>query len=291
MTLVLKLSVAALLFAMGLHASGGQLVALWRKPALLIESLLAMYVVVPLLAVLVALVFDLPRGTETAIVVLAVCAGAPLLPRKLLKLGGDPGYVLSLAVTTSLLAIITVPLSLRALSGVLPFDTALSPAPVAWAILKSFFVPFGAGMFVRAFMPRVADRAAEPLLKVAGMVLAISTLAMLVAGWRLVAGVGLPSFLTFAGFVAGCLATGHLLGGLSRRTGPRWPSAVPRATSGWPCLSAPASGARPRSHSSQATSSRRPSCASRTSDGGERCTRPENSGGANARRLYAECAT
>jgi predicted Na+-dependent transporter len=180
---------------------------------LLARSLLAMYVVVPLLAIAMGRVLELPRGTETALVVLAVCAGAPLLPRKLLKLGGDPAYVLSLAVTTSLLAIFTVPLSLRALSGVLPFDTALSPAPVAWAILKSFLVPFGAGMLVRAFMPRVAEQAAEPLLKAAGAALGITTVVMLVASWRLVAAVGLPSFIAFAGFVAGCLATGHLLGG------------------------------------------------------------------------------
>jgi len=37
---------------------------------------------------------------------LAICAGTPLLPKKLIKLGGDPDYVFSLIVITSLLAII-----------------------------------------------------------------------------------------------------------------------------------------------------------------------------------------
>jgi len=40
--------------------------------------------------------------------VLAVSAGAPLLPRKLMKIG-DGAYIFSLALTSSLLAILLVP--------------------------------------------------------------------------------------------------------------------------------------------------------------------------------------
>ena len=106
----------ALILAIGMTATTDDIVYLWRRPVLLAKSIIAMYVAVPLVAVLMARALDLPRSTELALVVLAVCAGAPLLPKKLIKAGGDPAYVFSLIVTTSLLAIVTVPVSLHLLA-------------------------------------------------------------------------------------------------------------------------------------------------------------------------------
>ena len=86
-----------------------------------------MYAVMPAIAVLMARTLDLPHGTGPALVVLAICAGAPLVPKKLIKFGGDPAYVFSLIVTTSLLAIVTVPASLHVLDKVITFDTSAWP--------------------------------------------------------------------------------------------------------------------------------------------------------------------
>ena len=116
--LALKASISVLIFAIGMSATVSDVAYLWQRPALLGRSLLAMYVFVPLVAVLMALGLDLPWGTEVALVVLGICAGAPLLPRKLVKLGGNPTYIFSLIVTTSVLSIITVPAGLALLSRV-----------------------------------------------------------------------------------------------------------------------------------------------------------------------------
>ena len=105
LVLALKVSVAVLLVATGMSVTVKEVAWLWRRPVLLAKSFLAMYVVAPVVAVLMARTLDLPRPTEVALVILAICAGAPLLPRKLIKLGGDAPYVFSLVVTTSLLAI------------------------------------------------------------------------------------------------------------------------------------------------------------------------------------------
>mgnify|MGYP001821143640 FL=1 len=110
---ILKTSIATLILAIGMTAVTDDIVYLWRRPVLLVKSIIAMYVVMPAVAVLMAYVLDLPVRTELALVILAICAGAPLLPRKLIKFGGDPSYVLSLIVSTSLLAIVTVPASLH----------------------------------------------------------------------------------------------------------------------------------------------------------------------------------
>ena len=73
--LVLKLSVVALIFAIGLGSTPADLAYLWRRPGQLVRSLLAMYVAVPLAAVVAAKVLPLPVAVKTAILVLAISPG------------------------------------------------------------------------------------------------------------------------------------------------------------------------------------------------------------------------
>jgi predicted Na+-dependent transporter len=215
--ILLKASIAALIFAIGMTATTEDIVYLWRRPALLLKSIIAMYVVMPAVAVLMARTFDLPPRTELALVVLAICAGAPLLPKKLIKFGGDPSYVFSLIVTTSLLAIVTVPASLHFLAEIISFDTsAVTPSQVARIILKTFLLPLGVGMLFRLAVPALADRFGDPLLKIASAVMALCALAALAVGFRLVFEVGLPSLIAFAAFTLSAIVVGHLLGGPNR---------------------------------------------------------------------------
>ena len=97
-----------------------------------------MYVVMPTVAVLMARVFDLPERTELALVILAICAGAPLLSKKLIKFGGDPSYVFSLIVNTSLLAIVTVPASLHLLAGAISLDMDVDRGPLAGRVSGTY---------------------------------------------------------------------------------------------------------------------------------------------------------
>ena len=187
MIIVLKTSIVALLLAIGMTATPADVVYLWRRPLLLGKAVLAMYVVMPLVAVAMARLLELPRGTELALVILAVCAGAPLLPKKLIKAGGNPAFVFSLIVTTSLAAIVTVPVSLHFLVSDAAFDTAgVTPTRVAWLILTSLVAPMGAGMLLRWAAPAVAERIGAPLLRIAGIVMSVCALIALVAGFHLV---------------------------------------------------------------------------------------------------------
>lgn len=214
--LLLKISIGAMIFAMGMNTTLQDLFYLWQRPALLIRSVVAMYLVLPLVVILMAFFLDLPPRTELALVVLAICAGAPLLPKKLMKFGGDPSYVLSLIVTTSLLAIITVPLSLHFLAGSTFFEIAPhvpSLMHIAGVILKSFLLPLGFGMAIRLVAPSLAQRYADNLLKVSGAVMALIAVVALILGTHLILKIGWPSLLAFALFTSAAIASGHLLGG------------------------------------------------------------------------------
>jgi BASS family bile acid:Na+ symporter len=212
--IILKTSIATLILAIGMTAVTDDIVYLWRRPVLLVKSIIAMYVVMPAVAVLMSYVLDLPVQTELALVILAICAGAPLLPRKLIKFGGDPSYVFSLIVSTSLLAIVTVPASLHLLAGTISLDTpAVTPTHVAGVIMKTFLLPLGIGMLLRWVAPTLAERIGEPLLKIASIVMGICAIVALMASFRLVFEVGLPSVLAFAAFTFAAILAGHFFGG------------------------------------------------------------------------------
>jgi bile acid:Na+ symporter, BASS family len=210
----LKASIGVLIFAVGMTATTDDIIYLWRRPVLLAKSVTAMYVVMPAAAVLMAYLLDLPPRTELSLVILAICAGAPLLPKSLIQFGGDPSYVFSLIVTTSLLAIVTVPVSLYILTELISFNTkVLSTTQVARVILKTFLLPIGLGMIFRHFFPLIAEGINGPLLKISSTVMVLcSTIAMAI-GIHLVFYIGLPSLLAFALFTSVAIIAGHLLGG------------------------------------------------------------------------------
>jgi BASS family bile acid:Na+ symporter len=84
--LLLNVAIAALVFALGLNARASDVTFLWRKPGLLLRSLVAMDVVVPVAAVLLLLAVGLPRPVAIGILAMAVSPGAPFAPQKELKL-------------------------------------------------------------------------------------------------------------------------------------------------------------------------------------------------------------
>lgn len=211
--LLLRASALATVFALGLRASAGEVAFLLRRPRLLARSLLAMYVVTPLVAVALVLVFEAPLAVEVAVLLMTIAAGAPALPKKLLKLGASEAYVYSLAVITALLAIATVPLSLAVLSAFFDRDVSVPASRVASVIVMGFLAPLGVGMVVGRVSPRLAARIGEPLVTTAGIILTTLLLLNVVSHFGEIAGVGPTAFLLIVTMTLTALAIGHLLGG------------------------------------------------------------------------------
>lgn len=224
-------------------ATKNEIIYLWRRPVLLLKSIIAMYVVMPAVTVLMVRMLDLPPRTEVALIVLAICAGTPLLPKKLIELGGDPDYIFSLIVITSLLAIITVPASLHLLAEIIHFDTTkITPSQVARALLKPFLLPLGLGMLFHLASPALAERIGNPLLKIGSAAMVLTALTAMVTRFRLIFEVDLLSLLAFAAFTLTAIVAGHLLGGPVHLIAAPLRSPVPRDTSAWACSSRPTRG-------------------------------------------------
>jgi BASS family bile acid:Na+ symporter len=212
--LAIQLSIMATVFGFGLRARMADLLHLVHRPGLLARSLLAVFVVMPLFAVVVATAFDFPRTVQLALVALAIAPLPPVLPRKQGKAGGDTSYAIALIATIALLAIAIVPLSLELLARLFHQDFAIPFSSVALLIVKTTLAPLAAGMIVHWMLPAVADRIERPLALVGTTLLALGALVVIAGSLPAIwAQIGNGAIYACVAFVVVGLAVGHLLGG------------------------------------------------------------------------------
>ncbi|WP_289297130.1 hypothetical protein [uncultured Reyranella sp.] len=209
---LLKMTVTVIIFGIGLDSTPRDALRLFRHPALLLRSVMAMYVLVPLAAVGLVKLLPLSPGVEAGLLVLAVSAGAPLLPRKLLGIG-DGAYIFSLVVVSSVLAVLLVPVWLEMLVPLFPRLPHLAPERAALVLGESFFLPLLAGMAVRWLLPGIAARIGGRLVGLAGLVLAAAALTLLIVNWHVALEVSWQGVAALAVLILMALIIGHLVGG------------------------------------------------------------------------------
>src|SRR5687768_17439521 len=156
--MALQASVICTVLGFGLHASYRDTAYLLRRPGLLARSLVSVFLVMPLVAVALTLAFDLRPKLEVILVALAISPVPPLLPKKETRAGGDVGYALGLMIVLSLAAIVVAPFALGILVRVYDYPLEVTPGAIAKIVSISVLVPLGAGMLLRALLPRVAER-------------------------------------------------------------------------------------------------------------------------------------
>ena len=86
--LAFQISLLVIVFGYGLRAKFADLLYLYRRPALLLRSLIVVLVLMPDVAVALARWFDFTPTVEIALVALAISPLPPLLPTREAKAGG-----------------------------------------------------------------------------------------------------------------------------------------------------------------------------------------------------------
>jgi BASS family bile acid:Na+ symporter len=210
----LRVSILCIVFGFGLKATLDDLLYVVRRPGLLARSLLAVFVIMPVIAVMLAQLFNFAQTVRVVLVALAVSPLPPILPKKESKAGGYTPFGLGLMAVLALLAIVAVPASVELLGRFL--GRQLEPAwpTIARAVLMSTLLPLAAGMIVRAVLPAFADRLEKVVTPIGKVLLPLGALA-LVAGalpqmWALI---GNGNVLAIVIFTVAGLAIGHILGG------------------------------------------------------------------------------
>ncbi|HKX99287.1 MAG TPA: hypothetical protein VJL86_06190 [Steroidobacteraceae bacterium] len=212
--LAINLSMALMVFSVAMRAGLARTRITFGSPGLLARSLLSMYVVMPAIAVLVALTFDLSQSLKVALLLLALSPVPPVLPGKQMKVGGSAEFVLGLLVVAAAAAIVVVPAGVAIIGRLFGRELDVPYGVVIPVVATSVLLPVAAGLIVGRLAPGFAGKAANPLSVFALVLLLLALLPLLYAGRHaLAAQLGHYNVLAIVLFTLTGLAVGHLLGG------------------------------------------------------------------------------
>jgi BASS family bile acid:Na+ symporter len=184
------------------------------RPWLLVRSMLAMNMVMPLLAVAIAALFDLRPELKVALILLSVAPVPPVLPGKQSKAGGSASYAVGLLMLAGLISIAAVPLTLELIARLFGRDVDVPISLIAATVGTTVIAPLVLGMIVRRLAPSFAERFARPLSLIGTVLLVVAFLPLLVRFWpAIVAAMGDRTVVAILVFVVAGLIVGHLLGG------------------------------------------------------------------------------
>src|SRR5262245_55413106 len=202
LTLVFQVAIIGTVFGFGLNSTRDDLLYLWRRPGLLVRSLLAVLVVMPIVAVLLTKAFEFRHAVEVVLVALAISPVPPLLPQKESKAGGRRSYGLGLMLFLGLVAIVVIPLVVELLEHVFARPFTADASAIARIVLMAVLLPIVTGMAVRALAPLVAERLEKPVRLVANSLLLVGVVVLLAVSWRAIwAAVGDGTLFLLIGFV------------------------------------------------------------------------------------------
>ncbi|MCP6759727.1 MAG: bile acid:sodium symporter [Fischerella sp. CENA71] len=212
-----QLTLFVLMLGMGLNLTIRQLSYLWNKPGLLIRVLLASFVLVPLAAAIVVGILPLSAPVRIGIALMAITPGAPLIYRKISKMGWNATLAASYQVTVSLLAIVFLPVLAAVLSNLYPNQGVITPLEVFKQILAVQIIPLTIGLAIRAGIPDLAEQMEDFVSPIGNVMFLALGVLILIKGLEQVLSAGILPILAIALIAAASLAIGHFLAGADSR--------------------------------------------------------------------------
>jgi BASS family bile acid:Na+ symporter len=209
-----KISIFMTVLSLGMRASVSDIGRLFRRPGQLTRAMLAIFVIMPVFAILAVKVFALSPVVRVVLVALSVSPIPPMFPKKAFKSGAEASFTFGLLAAATLFSIIMIPLAFAALDVLVPRDTQFSQSFLISTLATAALLPIGIGMAFRYVAPRVSEGLADILAKIGGILLIVSILPILVAllptMWSLT---GKGMILAFVVFALVGVTVGYFLGG------------------------------------------------------------------------------
>lgn len=201
------------MLGMGFGLTIPQILTPLKNRRLVTMSLVANFVLVPLLALLIVWIIPLSEGLRIGLILVGFAAGAPFLPKLVQLAKGDMAFTAGLMVLLMVITIAYLPI-------VLPFVlTGVQVSP--WEIFKSLIVlmliPLAVALFIRARYEEVAKGLIHTMNMAANLSLVAMFIGYFVGYSDVTYGVlGTGGILVAILLVAGAVIIGYLLGGTDR---------------------------------------------------------------------------
>lgn len=195
--------------------------AIWeplRNVRLILLSLVANFILVPLFVYVLLQVFPLSEPVKIGFIILAVAAGPPVLPKLAQLVNGNLAYAAGLMLLMMGLTAIYMPFALSVMlpcaAGIALQDVQVDPWQIAKPLLSLMLIPLAIGLFIRAKSEKIAA-SLQPLMRQlssAGLILGLTTSLILQFG-SLVTMIRTGEIFAIAAFIFASFGFGYLLGG------------------------------------------------------------------------------
>ena len=198
------------MMSLGLSLKMRQIIEPLRNVRLVILALVANFILVPIIAYVITLIFPLDEAVRIGLILLATAAGAPFLPKLAAVAKGNVALSVGLMVLLMVVTIIYLPIVLPLLLA----GVEVNPWDIARSLIVMMLIPLAIGLFIKA---RYEDTAAN-LQPTFGQASNIALMALVVLGLvlnfsEMIGLVGSLGILAGIIFVVVSLAAGYLLGG------------------------------------------------------------------------------
>ena len=210
---LVQVTILVLMFSIGIRLEIPQATYLLKHPKRLILSLLSVDLLWPIVAMAIVLMMPISNPARIALALIVSCPGAPLTTRRVEQATGSVTYGASLQLTVSLLAVLTVPLTLSIVFSLLPPNIFPSPGLIARQVATVQFIPICLGLIIRRYVPKLGERLARPSVKLGNILFWVMVAILLTQVFNVILLLN-PVLVATIVLMAGIgLAIGHYLGG------------------------------------------------------------------------------
>jgi predicted Na+-dependent transporter len=212
-TLGVLIFVITSMFGMGFSVTIPQIMTTLKNRKLIITSLVANFVLVPILALLIVGIIPLSEGLQIGLILAGFAAGAPFLPKLVQLAKGDMAFTAGLMVLLMVITIAYLPIFLPfVLTGV-----QVHPLEIARSLIVLMLIPLAFALFIRARYEEVAKSLIPTMTMAANLSLAAMFIGYFVGYFDVTYGVlGTGGILISILLVVGAVIIGYLLGGTDK---------------------------------------------------------------------------
>ena len=203
------------MLGMGFSLTVPQIITPLKNTRLLVLSLVANFVVVPILVLLIVRFLPLSEGLQIGLILVGLAAGAPFLPKLVQVAKGDMAFTAGLMVLLMVVTVVYLPI-------VLPFvlkGVQISPWEIAKSLILLMLIPLAIALFIRARYEEAAKGLIPTMTMATNLSLVVLFIGYFVAYFSEIIGVvGTGGILAAIILVIGAAVVGFLMGGKSMDT-------------------------------------------------------------------------
>jgi bile acid:Na+ symporter, BASS family len=205
------------MLAMGLSFFPKQFLEPLKDKSLILKSLAANFILVPILAYIILLVIPLEQGLAIGLVLMATAAGSPFMLKLVQFMKADIAFAVGLMLILSIVTLIYMPL---VLSILLP-NISVNHISIAVSLLVLIFLPLISGTIIKSRYNGIAKIIQPTFNQISNIFIFVVVVLYLFLNYKdFLAVFGTGALIASLIFVLAAFLIGYLLGGPSQNTKP-----------------------------------------------------------------------